>query len=124
MEKSTFTGGIFALIGHNLGLFFGTLFTLGIAGPWLRCWKCRWLAKNTFLNGKKVAFDGTGGKLWGMIFRWMFLSIITVGIYALWIPVKYRKWITGHIFVLPQEPQTIARYYCATPFTQYGLMPY
>ena len=59
---STFTGGAFAYFFINLFMLFITLITLGIAYPAVKCMYMRWEVKNTYINGRKLAFDGKGGQ--------------------------------------------------------------
>lgn len=54
--------------------------------------------EHTTLNGKRLQFKGTGGSLFVERFRWIFFTIITLGIYAFWIPVKKTKWILSNIY--------------------------
>ncbi len=67
-------------------------FSFGIATPYAYCRMIRWTIENTSYNGSKLGFKGKGGDLMGKWLLWMLLSIITFGIYAIWIPVKLDKW--------------------------------
>lgn len=94
---SVFTGGFFASLGITLVTWLVSTITLGIATPWLTCWKESWYAENTFIDGKQMQFDGTGGQLFGSWIKWWLLSVVTLGIFALWIPIKYEQWRVKHI---------------------------
>ena len=48
--------------------------------------------------GKRLRFDGHGIQLFGNWIKWLLLSIITIGIYSLWVPIKMKKWVTKHTF--------------------------
>lgn len=94
---SRFEGRLIALIGINLLTAFLSIITLGFAYPAMYCFKKRWVYRNTVVNGCRLKFTGTGGQLFGKYFLWTFLSIITIGIFGLWLPIKYQKWETKHI---------------------------
>ena len=89
--ESKFNGGLLGLIGVNLVQFLITLITLGIGAPWAVCFKERWIASHTVLDGKQLTFDGTGGQLFGTYIKWMLLTIITIGIYSLWLNINMKK---------------------------------
>ena len=80
--ESQFTGGLLGLIGINILQGLLIAFTLGFGAPWAICMKERWIAKHTFINGRQLAFDGTGGQLFGKYIIWLLLTLITCGIYA------------------------------------------
>ena len=93
---SKFTGGLLGLIGINIlmGLIIG--FTFGLCTPWALCVKERWIAKHTYIDGKQLKFDGTGGQLFGKFLVWILLTIITFGIYSFWLEIKMKAWIVKH----------------------------
>jgi uncharacterized membrane protein YjgN (DUF898 family) len=37
------------------------------------------------------------------IIKWILLTVITVGIYALWLPIKTRRWRAKHTTATPVE---------------------
>lgn len=96
VAESKFTGGAFA--NFFIGLLTGivSVITIGLLAPAMICWKERWMAKNTYINGRKLVFDGRGAQLLGRFMLWVLLSIVTIGIFALWVPVKLEKWKTKH----------------------------
>ncbi len=97
--ESKFTGGVWENLGWNIGIFFITFITCGIAAPWMICAKQRWIARNTYIEGEQLAFDGTGGQLFGKYIVWLLLTIITCGIYgALCLPVRIQQWLTYHTY--------------------------
>ena len=95
--ESRFTGGMFA---HFFLKLFSNLFsalTLGIAHPFMVCWRKKWELSHTYINGKQLAFDGNGFQFWGRYMLWYFLSIITLGIYFLFfMNVGVAKWEAKH----------------------------
>ena len=98
-SNSYFDGKVIGLIGVNLGVFFGSLFSLGFAWPALWCFYLRWIYKHTVVGGYRLKFTGKGIQLFGKYLLWVFLSIITVGIFDLWLPIKYEKWKTSHVVI-------------------------
>lgn len=94
--ESKFTGGLLGLIGINILQGLLIMVTLGIGAPWAICMKERWIAKHTFIDGKQLVFDGTGGQLIGNYIKWMLLTIITLGIYAFWLEIKMKQWLVKH----------------------------
>jgi len=95
-QVSVFTGGLLGLIGVNLLQALLTVCTLGLCVPWAVCIKERWIAKHTYIDGKQLKFDGTGGQLFGKYIVWMLLTIITIGIYAFWLDIKMKQWVVKH----------------------------
>ena len=96
LKESKFTGGLLGLIGINIlqALLIGI--TLGIGAPWAICMKERWIAKHTYIDGRQLVFDGTGGQLFGTYIKWVLLTIVTLGIYAFWLEIKMKQWLVKH----------------------------
>lgn len=95
--KSGFTGGAFANFFIGLAVGFVTIITIGLAGPFMQCWRRRWECRHTFYDGKQLAFNGTGLQLFGIYIKVVLLSWITLGIYY-WLcgSVVMMKWYTKH----------------------------
>jgi len=100
---SYFDGSLIELIGWRLLAFLITIVTLGIAGPWGSCMLYSYQIKHTVYNGKRLKFEGTGGDLFVNKFKWVLLTIITLGIYALFIPIKKTKWVISNIHFEDEE---------------------
>lgn len=94
--ESKFTGGLGSFIGLNIANFFILIFTLFLGTPLVICRNYRWHVQHQIIDGYKLVFDGKAGQLFGQWIKWMLLSLITIGIYSLWIPIKKQKWITEH----------------------------
>ena len=77
----------------------GVLALIGLAWASIRFMK--WEAKNTIISGNRVKFNGNAFQLLGNCFKWTFLTIITVGIFSLWLPIKFRKWKVKHMELQP-----------------------
>ena len=95
-SNSVFTGSLLGLIGVNIWTFLLMVLTLGLCAPWAVCFKERWIAKHTYIDGRQLMFDGTGGQLFGNYIKWFLLTIITLGIYGFWLDIKMKQWITKH----------------------------
>jgi len=64
--------------------------------PFTICWKLKWKAKHSVYDGKRLVFDGNGFELLGKWILWLFLSIITIGIYSAFVTIKLEKWKASH----------------------------
>lgn len=99
-EKRTdsyFDGKLLELIGWNILSCLITIVTFGIAAPWGKCMLLKFEIEHTVINGKRLKFIGNGGNLFVEQFKWIFFTIITLGIYAFWIPIKRTKWVVSNI---------------------------
>ena len=69
------------------------------------------LVNHTVVNGYRMRLTRGGGRLVGRWLLWMLLSIITVFIFALWIPKKLQRWSTANTVLefdkveAPAEPK-------------------
>ena len=95
-NRSEFTGGLLGLIGINILQGLLILISLGLGAPWAVCLKERWIAKHTYIDGRQLMFDGTGGQLFGSYIKWFLLTIITLGIYSFWLEIKMKQWLVKH----------------------------
>lgn len=94
--ESTFDGGLFELIGRNILGSLITTITLGICYPLAVCFVYSWEIDHTIIEGRRLKFTGKAIGLWGNWIKWTLLSLITLGIYAFWVPIKIRKWKASH----------------------------
>ncbi len=94
--ESKFTGGLLGLIGVSIVQGLIVMFTLGICTPWAVCYKQKWIASHTYVDGKQLKFDGTAMQLFGNFIKWMLLTIITLGIYSFWLMIKMKQWVASH----------------------------
>ena len=61
----------------------------------------KWDTKHTIISGNSIKFNGNAFQLLGNCIKWTFLTIITVGIYSLWLPIKVRQWKVKHMELTP-----------------------
>ena len=95
--------GTFEFRGSGLGYlwvllwtFLATFFTLGLFFPWAYSAQQRWIAANTYVNGRQLAFLGTGVSFF---FNWLIilvLTTITLGIYTPWGYCMLKRWETNN----------------------------
>lgn len=89
---SYFDGGLLELIGWRVLGFLITVITLGIGKPWAECMLLGYQYNHTVYNGKRLKFEGKGGDLFVNYFKWILFTIITLGIYLFFIPVRKKQW--------------------------------
>ncbi len=92
-----FDGGLLQLIGWNLLGILVTAVTFGICYPWAITMIYSWEAKHTVLDGRRLRFKGTAIGLFGQWLKWLFFSIITLGIYLFWVNIALKKWKTQNL---------------------------
>jgi len=95
-ERSRFTGSTFGLIWVSLISMIISTITAGIFLPAMVCYKQRWIAKHTIIDGRQLIFDGKGIQLFGKWIQWLILTVLTASIYGFFIPIKMKKWVTSH----------------------------
>lgn len=95
-SASVYTGGAFGLFFARLWAVLISVLSLTLLMPAMICFFQRFKAKRTFIDGRRVVFDGKGIQLFGKYLLWLLLCIVTLLIYSLWINVRLRKWITQH----------------------------
>jgi uncharacterized membrane protein YjgN (DUF898 family) len=94
--ESKFTGGLLGLIGVNIITGLVTLLSLGLLTPQIICFRERWVARHTYIDGKRLGFFGNGMQLFGSYIKWFLLTIITFGIYSFWLNIKMKQWIISN----------------------------
>ena len=112
MAESGFNAGLPSYIWLIIWTSLVNLFTAGLAYPWTMCARYGWRINNLVIDGYSVRFDGHGGQLFGMWLRWWLLIIVTLGIYAFWVPIKLVKWQASHthFYGSAQASATVAQY--------------
>jgi uncharacterized membrane protein YjgN (DUF898 family) len=88
-----FDGGVGTWIGTALLGFLITTVTFGICYPFALVLHQRWRAKHTYIDGRRLVFVGTATGLFGLWIKWFLLSIVTLGIYMLWVVPQLQKWV-------------------------------
>ena len=98
MENSYFDGGLLQLICYRLLGALLIIITLGIGASFAICLVYNWETKHTVIEGRRLAFNGTGIGLFGSWIKWFLLTIITLGIYSFWVSIAIKKWKTKHTY--------------------------
>lgn len=93
MQKSEYTAGLLMTIVYNLVSSFIIAISLGILTPFAIVIKQQFVASNTYIEGKRLKFIGTGMGLFGQWIKWLLLTIVTLGIYGFWVNLKMRQWV-------------------------------
>ena len=112
--------GVGVGIAYALGSFNGvineeasdpTMLAIGIAAIVLfsvigTCWASilliKWETKHTVISGQRLTFNANTVNLIFNMIKWTFLTIITAGIYGLWLPIKVKKWQIAHTTSSPE----------------------
>ena len=87
-------GGILAFLGVLHG--FAAMSTVSL----------RWSVRHTEINGRRLKFDGKARQLMGNYIKWFFLTVITIGIYGLWLGIKQKQWEVKHT-VFAEDEQAV-----------------
>ena len=97
--ESYFDGKTIQLIGVNILCNILNALSLGLLFPFTVCYRLKWINKHTIINRKKLAFTGKALNLFGKYLLWVFLTLITFGIYGWWLRIKMLKWETKNIHI-------------------------
>ncbi len=100
---SYFDGKVLEWLGYRILAFIITAVTFGIANAWAEKLLIAYTIDHTVYNGKRLKFEGTGASLFVQKFKWIFLTIITLGIYGFWVPIKKEQWIVSNIHFEKEE---------------------
>lgn len=73
--------------------FLLSVFTFGLGIPWAQVMRYRWIAENTYVNGKPMRFTGTGGQLLRKYIKWLLLCFPSFGVFVFFIPSRLRNWV-------------------------------
>lgn len=92
-NRFNFDGGAATYVGTALLGLIITIATLGLCYPFAVVLRERWRAKHSYIDGKQLVFTGSAWGLFGNWVKWLLLSIITCGIYLLWVGPRIQKWI-------------------------------
>ncbi|NLL56470.1 MAG: DUF898 domain-containing protein [Clostridiales bacterium] len=94
--RSTYNGTAGSYFLLRLGCLFLSLIPF-IGLPNAICILERYKCRNTEIVGMPLEFNGKAGDLLGRMFVWGFFTVITIGIYGLFVlPIRYQQWKTSH----------------------------
>ncbi len=101
---SYFDGGLLQLIGYKILGNIIIFATFGIGYPWGKCFVEKWSVKHQVIDDdNRLSFNGNGLQLFGKYIIWLLLTIITFGIYGLWLSIKMKKWEVSHTHFVNEE---------------------
>lgn len=75
----------------------------GIGFCWANIIGLKYRRKHTIVCGQRMKFNTNTWNLFWNCVKWFILSVITVGIYLIWLPTKVRKWTRKHTVSEPVE---------------------
>jgi uncharacterized membrane protein YjgN (DUF898 family) len=81
-------------LGTGILAYLLIIFTIGIGFPWAICMIMRWQRYHTLVGGRRLRFVGTGGDLFVKYIVWVLLTMVTLGIYSLWVTPAMQRWLT------------------------------
>lgn len=121
ISVSYFDGSLLDLMGWNFLRNILKAFTFGLGGAWGDCLYLKYKLSHTVLNGKRLKFEGQGSEYFVEQFKWTFLTIITLGIYALWIPINKTKWLVSNIHFEDSEFDKTKTFFCGSMLRLLGI---
>lgn len=91
---SEFTGGIFDTFVAVLAASLLITITCGFATPWAITNLLKFIFGHTRIDGKRLVFVGNGAEFFGQWVIWSLLSLITCGIYGIFVVTpRLFNWI-------------------------------
>lgn len=107
-SNSFFDGGVLGLVGTGLLKILVT--PIPVVGPaWASIIQLKWESRHTVIDSRRHIFTGGIGSLWVKTLLWGFLTVITLGIYGLFVPVKYLRWETENKIDNEHTPEALMR---------------
>lgn len=104
---SRYTGGAVAPRLMKWVALFVSIITLSLAHPAMVCWQERYRCRHTYIDGKRLKFDGLAVQLIGKYICWVLLTLVTLFIYSFWLSVKMKKWITKHTHFVEENEKEL-----------------
>ena len=96
VKESKYDGNGFVRYFLNIGLGMLAGVTLGLAYPFMVCTMQRYDKRHSVIDGYRLKFTGKAISYLGKMIIWALLTIITFGIFYIFVPVKKQKWIRSH----------------------------
>lgn len=105
-----------------VGVF--TLFSLLFGLAWGNVIAYKWEVRHCKIHGKRLVLDASAWSLFGNWIKWFFLTVVTLGIYGLWLGIKLRKWLLAHVkYAEPVESAPAQQSACPQPPTGNPYLP-
>ncbi len=109
-ENSYFDGNFWQRLGWIIVSKFLTVITLGLAYPAAVCMLLRWECKHTVINGRRLKFTGKGAQLFGKYILWWLLTVVTFGIFGIWLGLNMKKWTVKHTVYADDNTGAVSRF--------------
>lgn len=94
MYNSEFDGNFLEYIGYYLLMYISTFVSFGILYPFTYILFKRWEVSHTIIEGNRLVFEGKISDYYLKCIIWALLSLITLGIYGLIVPMRQKQWET------------------------------
>ena len=105
--ESKYTVGMFKTFMMDFVDGFVSALSLGLLKPMVGVWKTKIRTENTYINGKKLVFTGKASELYRQYIIWWLLSIVTLGIYGIFVaPKKMIEWQCAHTHFEGEEGES------------------
>ena len=87
------------------------------------CWAViigiKWDTKHTVVSGQRLQFTAGTLNLFFNCIKWLFLTVITIGIYSFWLSIKVRQWKAKYTVSYPEIEEEEEVNYVEYPITYY-----
>ncbi len=91
-NNSYFDGGVGSYIGFSfLTMLVRVIPLVGFA--WADIIWLRWETNHSVIDSRRLNFNGSVGGLFGKYLLWGLLTVVTFGIFGLFLPVKQMRWV-------------------------------
>ena len=105
--NSYYDGRVLPRLGWIILGFILTCLTVGFLFPVALYWNIRYEVKHMVINGKRLKFNASIAQAYWKIIGLILLSIITLGIYALFASYKITRWRLEHTVVEGEEEKSV-----------------
>lgn len=103
--NSYFDGDTLSNIFFTISFLILRIISLDLLSPIVACSRLKWKAEHTYINGRRLIFNGQIIDLLKKNTVWILLSIITFGIFLPFKAIKMKKWEieNTHFVGIPEE---------------------
>ncbi|MCL2191255.1 MAG: YjgN family protein [Treponema sp.] len=78
--------------------------TFGIGFWWASMWYLRWIYSKSVINGRRLEFRATGKSFFKKGIVWLLLSVVTLGIYAIFfLPKRCQEFLASNLYLEGEE---------------------
>jgi uncharacterized membrane protein YjgN (DUF898 family) len=91
-NRSHFDGSVVEYWFIIIGTLVMGVMTFGLAIPWTLCYKEKYIAHHTIIEGQRLKFTGSGMDLFVEFIKLWVFTILTMGIYGFWAWIHIQRW--------------------------------